>query len=101
MWRQMIGRERRGDLDGQAKAIGASLKGDDERGFLQVQTPLGRFHLTGKKISIAVAVVAFLALLNVQVVEGVEANRCFAILMFSTILWATEVPFSLPFTGIL
>jgi phosphate transporter len=93
VWRQMIGRERRGDIDGQVKAIGASLIKDDESGLLEVGTPMGRFKLTNKKISIVVAVAALLTLLNVQTVKGVEANRCFAILVFSTIMWATEVPF--------
>jgi len=33
----------------------------------------------------------FVALLNVKVVNGVEANRCFAILVLCTVLWASEV----------
>lgn len=91
VWRQMIGKERRGENDGQLKAIGATLVKEDESGLLDVSTPVGRFRLTKKKISLVVAVGLFITLLNVQTVEGEEANRCFAILMFSTVMWATEV----------
>jgi phosphate transporter len=87
----MIGRERRGENDGTVKAIGASIIGDDESGLMELPTPVGRFRLTKKKISIVVAVGVFAMLLNVQTIEGVEANRCLAILIFSTIMWATEV----------
>lgn len=91
VWRQMIGRERRGESDGQVKAIGASLEKDEETGLLEVPTPVGRFKITTKKISILAAILVFITLLNVQTVNGAEANRCFAILMFSTVMWATEV----------
>ena len=92
VWRQMIGRERRGESDGQPKALGGTLvAGDDEDGLLQVPTPAGRFKLTKRKIAIALAVIVFIILLNVQTVEGEEANRCLAILVFCTIMWATEV----------
>lgn len=91
VWRQMIGRERRGDGDGEVKAIGATLITEPEGGLLQVPTPVGRFRLTRKKIYLVIAVVVFIALLNVTVIKDAEANKCFAILIFSTILWATEV----------
>ncbi|KAJ2984947.1 hypothetical protein NUW54_g10318 [Trametes sanguinea] len=57
---------------------------------LNVQTPVGRVKLTTKMLSALVAIAVFLVLLNVQVVEGEEANKCLAILVFATILWATE-----------
>jgi phosphate transporter len=91
VWRQMIGKERRGEGNGQPKAIGASLMKEDESGLLDVGTPMGRFRLTKKKISILIAAAVFATLLNVQTVDGVEANRCFALLTFCTIMWATEV----------
>lgn len=91
VWRQMIGRERRGDGDGETKAIGATLVTEPEGGLLQVPTPVGRFRLTRKKIYLVISIVVFIVLLNVSVLEDVEPNKCFAILVFSTIMWATEV----------
>lgn len=91
VWRQMIGRERRGELDGDVKVIGATLVTEEESGLLQVPTPVGRFRLTRKKIFLVIAIAVFAVLLNITVLDDVAANRCFAILIFSTIMWATEV----------
>jgi phosphate transporter len=90
VWRQMIGKERRGETGGDLNAIGATLVDEAEISLLDVPTPVGRFKLTKKKIALSIAVGLFALLLNVQTVEGEEANRCFAILMFSTVMWATE-----------
>ncbi|KAG8740729.1 low-affinity phosphate transporter [Ceratobasidium sp. 414] len=87
VWRQMIGKERRGEgTDGQVKALG--LGHADSRA-----TPLFTFlglRFTKKKTFLLLAVILFVMLLNVQMVEGKEANRCLAILIFATTLWATE-----------
>jgi phosphate transporter len=88
VWRHMISRERRGENDGTIKS---TVTWDEGVKVLGVPTPFGRFQITQKRISIAVAVVVFLILLSVQLLQGVEANRCLAILVFSTIMWATEV----------
>ncbi|OSC96955.1 Sodium/sulfate symporter [Trametes coccinea BRFM310] len=91
VWRQMISQARRGAGDDSGMiAMGGSLIVEPERGLLNVQTPVGRVKLTTKMLSALVAVVVFLVLLNVQVVDGEEANKCLAILVFATILWATE-----------
>jgi phosphate transporter len=87
----MIGRERRGEGDGNIKTIGATLVTEEEGCLLRVATPVGHFKLTRKKIFLVLAITVFVVLLNVPVVDEVEANRCFAILIFSTIMWATEV----------
>jgi phosphate transporter len=87
----MIGRERRGDGDSDLKAIGATLVTEEDASLLQVPTPVGRFKLTRKKIFLVLAIAVFVTLLNVRVLDEVESNRCFAILVFSTIMWATEV----------
>jgi phosphate transporter len=92
----MIGRERRGEGDGDIK-IGATLVTEEESGLFQFVTPLGRFKLTRKKIFLAVAIAVFVALLNVPTLHKVEANRCFAILVFCTIMWATEVRYLVSF----
>lgn len=90
VWRQMIGQERRGETDGQAKALGGHIE-IEENAILAVGTPVGRFRLTKKHIALLVALIVFVTLLNVQVVEGAPANNCLAVLIFSTIMWATEV----------
>ena len=90
VWRQMIGQQRRGEADTQ-DVSGATLVQGPEPTVVDIPTPVGRFKITKRSIFKVVAVVVFVLLLNVQVVEGREANRCFAILTLCTILWATEV----------
>ncbi|KAL1949912.1 hypothetical protein VTO73DRAFT_8793 [Trametes versicolor] len=91
VWRQMIGHARRGGSDDAGMAtMGGTLIIEPEQGLLNVQTPLGRVKLTTKMLYAVVAVVVFVVLLNVQTVDGAEANKCMAILVFATILWATE-----------
>ncbi|TBU27768.1 Sodium/sulfate symporter [Dichomitus squalens] len=89
VWRQMIGQARRGE-DGGMIAMGGTLIVEPEKGLLNVQTPAGRIKLTSQMLYFTIAVVVFGVLLNVEVVDGTQANRCFAILVFATILWATE-----------
>lgn len=84
----MIGRERRGEgADGRVKALG--LGHSDSRSE-PLFSAFG-LKLTKRKIYLLLAIIVFAVLLNMQLVEGEEANRCLAILIFSTILWATEV----------
>ena len=90
VWRQMISQERHGFSDGQAKSLGGHVQ-SEENALVAISTPIGRFTITKKKISLTVAIIVFITLLNVQVVHGVPANNCLAILVFSTIMWATEV----------
>jgi phosphate transporter len=99
VWRQMIGRERRGEGDDDLKTIGATLVTEEQGGLFQVMTPVGRFRLTRKKIYLVAAIAVFIALLKVPTLHQVEANRCFAILIFSTIMWATEVRCSFSSSG--
>lgn len=87
----MIGRERRGEGEGGAPAAGGTLFTDDANNLLQVPTPVGAFKLTTKKICLVISVAVLVTLLNVTILPTVEANRCFAILVFSTVMWATEV----------
>ncbi|KAI0064930.1 SPX-domain-containing protein [Artomyces pyxidatus] len=85
VWRQMIGRERRGESGTPLAPVDPT----DEKG-LEVRTPVGRVRLSRKRLWIFLAAVVFVVLLNVQSLSGEEANRCFAVLVFATILWATE-----------
>ncbi|KLO17367.1 SPX-domain-containing protein [Schizopora paradoxa] len=89
VWRQMIGQERRGETDGQVKALGGHIE-IEENAVLAIATPVGKFRLTRKHISLVVALVVFVTLLNVEVVDGLPANNCLAVLIFSTIMWASE-----------
>ncbi|KAH9918924.1 SPX domain-containing protein [Epithele typhae] len=89
VWRQMINQARRGEELGQVP-LGGTLIAEPEKGLTHFRTPFGRVKLTSKKLCLVIAVVIFLVLLNVQIVDGVEANKCLAILVFATILWATE-----------
>jgi hypothetical protein len=98
----MIGRERRGEG---GTPLGAPVDTTEEKAF-EVRTRVGRFRLSRRKAWVVLSVLIFSILLNVRTIEEEEANRCFAILVFATLLWATEVrwassPFSLLTGGIL
>ncbi|KDQ58975.1 hypothetical protein JAAARDRAFT_68566 [Jaapia argillacea MUCL 33604] len=91
VWKQMIGQTRRGETNGEQGFVGAPvLQVEPDQGLVSVATPVGRLKLTSGVLYLVIAIVVFITLLNFQTVEGVAANRCFAILVFSTILWATE-----------
>ncbi|EUC64788.1 transporter, divalent anion:Na+ symporter (DASS) family protein, partial [Rhizoctonia solani AG-3 Rhs1AP] len=87
VWRQMIGKERRGEgADGRVKALGLGHVDSQAEPLLTVCG----LKLTKRKLVLFLAIVLFVTLLNVRMVEGKEANRCLAILVFATVLWATE-----------
>ena len=90
VWRQMIGRERRGEGD-TMDSVGAVLANPPDRAIISIPTPVGRFKITKKYVFRIFSVVVLVTLLNKTVLEEQEANRCLAILSFCTILWATEV----------
>lgn len=92
VWRQMIAQERRGENEGESTNIASLLKKPGP-GLFFIPTPLGTIRVTRKMIYKITAGILFVTLLNIPVVDTVEANRCFAILMFCTFLWATEVTF--------
>lgn len=94
VWRQMIGRERRG-LGDILDPAGAVLVVPPERSIVDIPTPVGKFKITKRRVFKLISVLVLIVLLNVSVVNEQEANRCFAILAFCTILWATEVRVSL------
>ncbi|EMD33375.1 hypothetical protein CERSUDRAFT_117988 [Gelatoporia subvermispora B] len=90
VWRQMIGQARRGEAAEGLTVGGGSLVIEPEKAAVDVRTRFGQIRVTLGQVYALVAVVVFVVLLNVQVVQGAEANRCFAILVLATILWATE-----------
>lgn len=105
VWREMIGIERKA----QAANMGirqTMLGGDDRDGRLQgdepegatkeVMTPLGRYRcprfLLSPTFYILVAVIAiFAVLLLVPIMEAPEQQNCLALVVFVSLLWATEV----------
>jgi phosphate transporter len=98
VWRTMLrdargGAARDSDDERAAALEGAPrvVSGTPARPLFSVPTPFGKVPVPKKVVSALVAVAAGVTLLNVKVVEGGEANRCFAILVFCTIMWATEV----------
>ncbi|GLB44732.1 putative SPX domain containing protein [Lyophyllum shimeji] len=89
VWRQMIAQQRRGDIEDEPTAMGTLLKKPGP-GLFYIPTPLGTIRVTKKMIYKIVAGAILITLLNVRVVDVSTANRCFAILVFCTFLWATE-----------
>lgn len=96
----MIGRERRGgDVVGPGASLVRTDEDDDALGDvnlrprrLELNLGFTRLRVTKKKVAALIAVGVFVWLLNTRTIEGPEeANRCFAVLMFCTLLWATEV----------
>ncbi|CUA70486.1 putative transporter C3B8,04c [Schizosaccharomyces pombe 972h-] [Rhizoctonia solani] len=98
VWRQMIGKERRGEgADGRVKALGLGHVDSQAEPLLTVYG----LKLTKRKLVLLLTIVLFVTLLNIRMVEGKEANRCLAILIFATILWATEaIPLFITSMGI-
>ncbi|KIP11029.1 hypothetical protein PHLGIDRAFT_114938 [Phlebiopsis gigantea 11061_1 CR5-6] len=91
VWRQMIGNARRGEGEpGTVRTLGGTLLLEPEKGLVDVETPVGHLKFTRKHLCLIISVVTFIILLNVTVIDQPEANRCFAILIFATLMWATE-----------
>lgn len=92
VWRQMIGKARRGDQNDHTQPLGALTKEDEQSTDALVSLPrtCGGIALTKKHLFLTIAVAAFALLLGVQPLEAVETSHCLAVLVFATILWATE-----------
>ncbi|KAI0394620.1 SPX-domain-containing protein [Xylariaceae sp. FL0594] len=105
VWRDLIGLERRAE----AASLGKGLLGDPNDGLkvrLQgddipvattkvISTPIGRFTcptwLFGSTMMTILGIVAiFLVLLLVPIMEKQEQQACLAMLVFVSLLWATE-----------
>lgn len=92
IWRQMLAQERRGEAGVSDAMGGGILVRQEESGIVNIPTPLGGFSFKRKRVSLIVAITVFIALMNMDVIkDDPEANKCFAILIFSTIMWASEV----------
>lgn len=106
VWRDLIGIERRAEaarfgqtLLGQESGIAPKrLQGDDETGpaETQIKTPIGRIILpswlsNSSVLTLFISVAAFLLLLFIPILENAEQQNCLALLVFVSLMWATEV----------
>ncbi|KAF9110638.1 low-affinity phosphate transporter [Mortierella sp. AM989] len=88
IWRDMIGLERKS----QAVAVSQSL--NEDKAPLYLKTPIGILKvpsfLTQGSLVMALCSIIFIVLLYVDLFKELEQQNCFAILVFASMLWATE-----------
>ena len=111
VWREMIGIERKAQaanmglgrtlLGADNDPANARLQGDDDdkSGMKELQTPVGRFRLpawlfSSTWITLLLIIGVFFALLYIPIMKKVEQQNCLAMLIFVSLLWATEVGIS-------
>lgn len=106
VWRDLIGIERRAE----AARIGQSLlgqddnaqprrlQGDDDKApaTTKILTPFGRMDVPAwvastSMLTLVIAVVIFFLLIFIPIMKKPEQQNCLAMLVFVSILWATEV----------
>ncbi|WPH03305.1 SPX domain-containing protein [Acrodontium crateriforme] len=106
VWREMIGIERKAQaanlgirntmLGQETDPKKALLQGDDAGGTMkEVHTPVGRYtcpkFLVSGTFWILIAIIAiFTVLLVVPIMEKEEQQNCLALVVFVSLLWATE-----------
>lgn len=105
VWRELIGMERRAEaaslgraLLGRGDAIKTRLQGDDEDSpdTKQIATPIGRLSLpvwllSSGIVTLLISLAVFFVLLFVPIMDRPEQQNCLAMLVFVSLLWATEV----------
>ena len=108
VWREMIGIERKAQaanmglgrtlLGGDNDPSKHRLQGDepDDMGIKEVETPLGRYRcprwLFSSTFFTLIGILAiFIILLVVPIMKKPEQQNCLAMLVFVSLLWATEV----------
>jgi phosphate transporter len=106
VWRDLIGIERRAEaaslgralLGGDTGAKKTRLQGDEEHlpATKEIRTPIGRLSLptwlfSSAMFSLVAIVAVFFALLYIPIMEKPEQQNCLAMLVFVSLLWATEV----------
>lgn len=76
----------------------ARLQGDDDDtpDVKELATPVGRFKLPAWLFSstlytLIAIVIIFIVMLNLNIMEKPEQQNCLALLVFVSLLWATEV----------
>lgn len=106
VWREMIGIERKAQaanmgirrtlLGGDHDPSTAQRQGDAESKGKEVKTPLGRYYFPEwlcslSFFSLLTIIIIFAILLWVPIMEKPEQQNCLAMLVFVSLLWATEV----------
>ena len=108
VWREMIGIERKAQaakmglgrtlLGGDNDPSKGRLQGDepDDMGLKEVETPIGRYRcprwLFSSTFFMLIGIlVVFIILLVVPIMKKPEQQNCLAMLVFVSLLWATEV----------
>ena len=108
VWREMIGIERKAQaanmglrrtlLGGDNDPSKARLQGDEDNVMhsREVQTPFGRYRcprwlFSSTFFTLVGIVIVFVILLTVPIMEKPEQQNCLALLVFVSLLWATEV----------
>ncbi|KAF8934373.1 low-affinity phosphate transporter [Haplosporangium bisporale] len=88
IWRDMIGIERK------SQAVGVRPSSSLKQGPMVISTPCGSIRLpkllTRDVMVMTFCCIVFVVLLNLDLFEGPEQQNCFAILIFASLLWATE-----------
>ena len=108
VWREMIGIERKAQaanmglrrtlLGADNDPAKARLQGDDydNADMKEVTTPVGRFRcptwlFSSTMLTLIVIVAVFFVLLYIPIMKKTEQQNCLAMLVFVSLLWATEV----------
>lgn len=107
VWREMIGIERKAQaanfgikqtlLGGVQDPSNARLQGDREAlDTKEIRTPVGRYRcpkwlFSGTFFALVFILAIFLAMLYVPIMKKPEQQNCLAMLIFVSLLWATEV----------
>ena len=108
VWRDMIGIERKAQaanlgirrtlLGADNDSSKARLQGDegDEVGTKEFATPIGRVKcpkwlFSSTFFTLVAVTIVFVLLLSVPIMEKQEQQRCLALVVFVSLLWATEV----------
>lgn len=108
VWREMIGIERKAQaanmglrrtlLGGDHDPSNARLQGDDadEASMKEIITPVGRVRcptwlFSGTFFTLLGIIAIFMVLLFVPIMQQPEQQNCLAMLVFVSLLWATEV----------
>lgn len=118
VWRDLIGMERKAQaanlgvrrtlLGDHYDRSGARLQGDgaDDSGTTVITTPIGKFSfpewLCSTNFFILLGSLAiFITMLFVPILKKTEQQNCLAMLVFVSLLWATEVGFPTVISGLL
>ena len=111
VWREMIGIERKAQaanmglrrtlLGGDNDPSKARLQGDEDTALdtKEVETPIGRYKcprwlFSSTFFTLVGIIVVFVILLVTPIMEKTEQQNCLALLVFVSLLWATEVGLS-------